>query len=106
MLYDNEKIRSLMLGKDLSGNGLAKLAGISGPSMHAILNGVTKNVRYQTLAGIAAALGVPIQAISKAKHKGKRDLQSEAMNAFGQLSQDNQSAMLATMLHLAAQQKK
>jgi len=66
----------------------------------------TKDVKYATLAGIAAALGVPIQVISKAKHKGKRDLQAEAMSAFSNLSPENQSAMLATMVHLAAQQKK
>ena len=106
MLYDNEKIKTLMVAAKLSGNQLARKAGISGPSMHAILKGETKNVRFQTLAEIASALGVPIQAISKSKHKGKRDLQAEAMSAFGQLTPENQSAMLATMIHLAAQQKK
>jgi len=42
MLYDNEKIRTLMVAKKMSGNELARQSGISGPSMHAILNGETK----------------------------------------------------------------
>lgn len=74
--------------------------------MHAILKGETKNVRFETMVQIANALGVPIQKISKVKHKGKRDLQAEAISAFGQLNPDNQTAMLATMIYLASQQKK
>jgi DNA-binding Xre family transcriptional regulator len=107
MLYDNDKIRTLMAGKSLSGNALAKLAGISGPSMHAILKGQTKHIKYETMARIATALGVPIGTILKARTgKQKRDLQSDAATAFAQLSPENQAAMLATMLHLASQQKK
>lgn len=106
MLYDNEKIRALMVAKELSGNALAKLVGISGPSMHAILKGETKHIRYETVKELARALGVPIQALSPAKHKGKQDLQEDAMTVFGQLNPANQTAMLATMRYLASQQKK
>lgn len=106
MDYDNAKIIELMAAARWSGNELARRAGISAPSMHAILNGKTKNIRFATLSRIAAALGVPVQTISKSKTKGKRDLTSEATAAFGQLSPENQAAMLAAMMHLAAQQKK
>lgn len=107
LVYDNQKIAELMKAAGLSGNELARKAEISGPSLHAILKGETKNVKFSTLAGIATALGVTIQAISKAKTvKGRRDLQAEAILAFGQLSPENQAAMLSAMQHLAAQQKK
>lgn len=106
MLYDNEKIRTLMKARELSGNALAKLAGISGPSMHAILNGETKHVRHETIVAIANALGVPIQQISKAAPKGKRDVEAEAAAAFSQLNADNRSAILGMMIYLASQQKK
>lgn len=104
--YDPEKILELMKAAGLKGNALARRAGISGPSMHAILGGKTKNVKYATLAAIAHALGVPIQQITKAPSKGKRDLIAEASVAFGHLTPENQAAMLAAMQHLAAQQKK
>lgn len=107
MLYDNEKIRTLMLAARLSGNELARKAGISGPSMHAILKGETKHVRFATLSGIAVALGVPVQTITKGKNaRARRDVQAEAMAAFSELTPDNQAAMLAAIIHLAAQQKK
>ena len=108
VLYDNLKIAALADEKKLSGNELGRLAGISGPSMHAILSGKTKIVRYKTLQGIAAALGVPIQQLIKVKggKVGSADLYLEAMTSFSQLNPDNQAAMLATMRHLVAQQKK
>lgn len=108
MLYDSEKIASLMREKKLSGNALAKLAGISGPSMHDILSGKTKIVRFDTAAGIAAALGVPPQHILKIKpgKGGGRDVAMEASAVFAQLNESNQAAMLAAMIHLASQQKK
>lgn len=107
LIYDNEKIRNLMTAGRLSGNQLAKKAGISGPSMHAILKGVTREAKFSTISRIANALGVPIQTISKAKvGRAGRDLNAEAALAFSQLTPTDQAAMLATMLHLAAQQKK
>ena len=106
MLYDSDKIVALMRDKKLSGNELGKRAGISGPSMHAILSGKTRTVKYKTLTGIAGALGVPIQQIIKAPKGNKSDLQADAQAAFAALSSENQAAMLATMHHLAAQQKK
>jgi transcriptional regulator with XRE-family HTH domain len=101
MLYDNDKINALRLAAKLSGNELARKAGISGPSMHAILKGTTKEVKFSTLTGIALALGVPVQAISKGRgFKGKRDIQAEVMSAFSRLSPEDQEAMLAAIQHL------
>ncbi len=105
MIYDNEKIEALRVKKGLSGNKLGALAGISGPSMHAILNGDTKKVDYNTLTGIALALGVPIQVILKGD-KSKHDPVAEAAAVFSRLTPSDQLAMLATMTHLASQQKK
>lgn len=103
--YDAEKIVELMRAAGLSGNSLARKAGISGPSLHAILKGTTRHVKYSTLAAIAAALGVPVQVITKTRAKGKRDLQAEASIAFSQLSPSDQAAILAAMQHLVAQKK-
>lgn len=106
MLYDREKIIALRLKLGLSMNELARRSGIRGPSMHAIEKGTVKEIRASTLMGIASALGVRVQDIMKVPPKGKADVSVEAMTAFGQLSVENQQAMLAAMLSLAAQQKK
>jgi transcriptional regulator with XRE-family HTH domain len=108
MLHDREKIRVLRLKLGISINELGRRAGIRGPSMHAIETGKTKNVRASTLMGIALALGVPMQEIVKARAKGRgpRDLQLEAMALFTSLEPDDQGAMLAAMRSLAAKHKK
>lgn len=106
MLYDKEEIVRLWkaMRPPISGNRLAKLVGIRGPSMHAILNGKTKHVRAETLLALARVLGVPMQAILT-KKQGRQDLAGAAAEAFSNLSPANQQAMLAAMQHLAAQQK-
>ena len=107
MLYDSDKIKNLMRQARISGNELARRAGISGPSMHDILRGRTKEAKFSTIASIAVALGVSIQQVSKPKAaKGKRDLTTEASSTFSQLSEPNQTAMLAAMQQLLALQKK
>lgn len=108
MLHDREKIRALRIKLGLSNNELARRAGIKGPSMHAIETGKTKNVKASTLMGIALALGVPMQEIMLARHKGKasRDVQLEAMALFARLQPDDQNAMLVAMQSLAAKHKK
>lgn len=107
MLYDKEKIIALGLKLGISTNELGRRSKISGPSMHAIEKGRTKNIRASTLLAIAAALGVRLQDIVKIPQKGnKADLSLDAISAFGQLTPENQAAMLAAMQSLAAQQKK
>jgi transcriptional regulator with XRE-family HTH domain len=109
MLHDREKITALRQKLGLSINELGRRAGITGPSMHAIESGETKNLRAKTLMGIASALGVRVQDILKAPprgHKGNGDLTLEAIQAFSQLDDKNKLAMIAAMSSLAAQQKK
>lgn len=107
MLYDKEKIDALRRALGVSWNELARRAGISGPSMNAIKKGTTKNLRAETLRGLALALGVPMQALLK-RHTGKasQDLDAEAMSVFAALSDENKQALLAAARVLASQQKK
>jgi DNA-binding Xre family transcriptional regulator len=107
MLYDKEKIDFFRVRLKLSWNELARRAGISGPSMNAISRGKTKNIRAETLLGIANALGVKLQDIlktPKGKHSGNSD--AELMAVFAQLDESNKQAVLAAAKVLAAQQKK
>lgn len=106
MLYDNEKIKALMVKRGLSGNELAKLAGIAGPSMH-ILKGETKSIKDRTLLGLANALGVSMQEImKKGGKKPSPDDLSEAVSVFTALNPANRQAMLVAMRSLAASQGK
>lgn len=105
MLYDAEKIRSLMRGKKLSGNALAKLVGISGPSMHAILKGEGKQPKATTLFGIAAALGVHPREIIKRGRAGD-DLDAQLMDWLAVLDEKSKQVLLGTAKILASQQKK
>lgn len=106
LLYDPDKIRHFMEKAHLSGNQLAKKAGISGPSLHAILNGETKEPAFSTLAAIAAALGVQLPEITKGKLDKGQDLSSQAAAVFAKLSPENQAAMLIAMQSLAEYRKK
>lgn len=105
MLYDNEKIGTLMRAKKLSGNALAKLVGISGPSMHAILNGESKQPKAQTLYSIAAALGVHPREIIK-RGKTTEDIETQLLDLLPILDAKNKHILLGTAKLLAAQQKK
>lgn len=106
LLYDPDKIRQLMEKAQLSGNQLAKKAGISGPSLHAILNGETKEPAFSTLAAIAAALGVSLPEITKGKLDKGQDLTAQAATAFARLTPENQAAMLIAMQKLGEYRKK
>lgn len=106
MLYDKEKIDTFRRGLKISWNELARRAGISGPSMNAIKWGKTRNIRAETLLGIANALGVKIQDILKTPKGKTGNADAELMAVFPQLSEDNKQAVLAAAKVLAAQQKK
>jgi len=108
MLYDREKIRQLRGKLGISINELARRSGISGPSMHAIETGKTKNIRAQTLLNIANALGVPMREIVKPV-KGQKAAgggTTELIAVYEELDAKNKAAILAAAIALAAQQKK
>lgn len=106
MLYDKEQIDVFRKRLNISWNELARRAGISGPSMNAIKRGKTKNIRAETLLGIANALGVKVQDIIKTTKGKTGNSDAELMTVFAQLNDDNKQAVLAAAKVLAAQQKK
>lgn len=105
MLYDKERIKQLQQAKDLSGNALAKLAGVSGPSMHDILNGKTKIVRAKTWFNLAAALGVHPREIIKLG-KGSEEPEKMLLDLLLVLDKKDKEVLLGTAQVLAQQHKK
>jgi len=62
-IYSGQKIKKLMDDGGLSMGQVAKEAGLTAAAVWGLVHERTKNVKFTTLAGVAAALGVPIQAI-------------------------------------------
>ena len=58
-------IKELRLKRGLSQNALARRAGIKQSVLSYIESGRTKNPRIDTLAAIAAALGVSVEKLMK-----------------------------------------
>jgi len=107
MIYDKDKITELRMRLGISMNELARRSHIKGPSMWAIERGKTKDVRFTTLTGIAAALGVPVQEIlKKASGKTNKTLQNDLHTLLLALDEPNRLAMIAAARALLAQQKK
>jgi transcriptional regulator with XRE-family HTH domain len=62
-----KKIRDLRIKKGLSQEKLARLADVSYNTVVKIESGESKNPTFQTMAGIAKALGVTLDALAENK---------------------------------------
>jgi transcriptional regulator with XRE-family HTH domain len=62
-----KKIRELRIKKGLSQEKLARLADVSYNTIVKIESGESKNPTFQTMAGIAKALGVTLDALAENK---------------------------------------
>lgn len=107
MIYSPEKIVLLREAKGWSMTELAKRAGIKQPSLWLIENGRTKKPKFDTLAGIASALGVPVQEIlSETPSKNAQNALESIVSGYQALTPQNQRAVLAMVRALRDQQTK
>ena len=106
MQYDGKKISLLRDGKGWTMGELARRARISQPSLWALEHQVTKKPKYDTLAAIASALGVPVKALLASK-VAKRDVpSSDEMEAvFEALDDGNKQVLLAAAQAILKNQK-
>jgi transcriptional regulator with XRE-family HTH domain len=107
MIYDAKKITALRQEKRWSIAKLAREAKLSAPSVWALEHGRTKMPKHETMVKIAAALGVPVSAISTKKLSSREmaDLEEEIVATFGALQHDNRVALVAAGKALLASQK-
>jgi len=104
--YDGIKIVLLREAKDWSMAELARRAGLSQPTIWALEHHVTKKPKYETLAMIAGALGVPVREILKPSKKATGDLLDDLHEMFDQLDAKNKDILIATAKTLLNSQKK
>jgi len=107
MIYDGKKITALREGRGWNMAELARRAKMAQPSLWEIEKQVTKKPKFETLTNIAAALGVPVQAILNSSKKGigETNLDEQMAAAFSGLSPESKRALIATAEHLIKQQK-
>ena len=104
-IYDGRKIAELMLERGMSMQQVAKKAGITAASVWALVHEHTGKVKFSTLAGVAEALGVPIQAILSAPPVGANS-DEELRAVMAALSPINRAAILAAATSLLDSQAK
>ena len=101
--HSPHKIVALRIERGWKPSELARRAGIKQPSLWALENGVTKMPKFETIKSIAAALGVPIQAITA--DEADPDIDSRIAAAIAALQPANKNAMLAAAEALLKSQK-
>lgn len=99
------RIRQERKAQKLSQEELARQAGITQPSLSEIETGETKNLRGQTLLGIARALRLNTWWIltgngQKFADKALSDQESALLGVFESLSDANRSAVIAAAISL------
>jgi transcriptional regulator with XRE-family HTH domain len=108
MIYDGKKITALREGRGWNMAELARRSRLSQPTLWELEHQITKKPKYETLTSIAAALGVPVQAILNSSKKGgdkEPDLDSQMAAAFAGLSAESKRALIAAAEHLTKQGK-
>lgn len=95
LVYSPKKIISLREQIGLNQSELARKAGLSAPSLWALERGETKMPKYETLAAVASALGVPLQAIMSDTQP--LDIDNQISAAARGLSPANKAAILAAI---------
>ena len=108
LVYDPAKIIALREGKGWKQAELARRARLSQPSVWALEKGETRMPKFETLAAIARALGVPLKEILKAPPKGKKgeDWDEQFHATVQALDDGNKSALMAVAQSLLGQQKR
>lgn len=106
MEYDGKKITSLRESKGMSMGELARRARISQPSLWALEHQVTKKPKYDTLPAIAAALGVPVRDLLKAKISKKNVPTLDDLDTiFDSLDDANKQVLFAAAEAMLKNQK-
>jgi transcriptional regulator with XRE-family HTH domain len=108
LIYNPNKITTLRGEKGWNQAELARRARLSQPSVWAIEHGETRMPKFETLAAIAAALGVPVQTIMADPPKGKNgeDLDHRAAATFAALHDENKSTALMVLETLLKRQRR
>ena len=107
LVYDSQKIIALREEKGWNQAELARRAGLSQPSVWALEHGETKMPKFETLASVAKALGVPLKEIMAAKPAGKKGAEwdDQIVALFASLDDGNKASLLAVAQTLLNSQK-
>lgn len=84
-------IKALMEQRDLDAAKLAREAGLNHTGVYDILKGKSRSPKIETIAKIAAALGVPIAVIFAEQDSDARD---ELREIFANLSPEHRALLL------------
>ncbi len=103
LVYSPKKIIALRERLGLNQSELARKAKRSAPTIWALENGETTMPKYETLRDVAAALGVPLQAIMSDEQPS--DINEKLMAAAYALTPANKGALLAAAKALLDSQK-
>jgi transcriptional regulator with XRE-family HTH domain len=104
-----QKVKTLRQARRLSQPALAKLVGISQPSLANIESDKTKTLRGETLAGLCRVLNVsPDVLLGRRRVSSDESLlhESELIGLWRSLSQANQEHLLAIARALGAKPKR
>lgn len=104
LVYSPKKIIDLRKKIGLNQSELARKSGLSAPSIWALERGETKLPKYETLAAVASALGVPLPAIMADQQPS--DIDEQLFSAAKALSPANKAGILAAMQALIDNQGK
>lgn len=105
-IYDGRKIAALRKERGLSMEALGTLAGISNVAVFNLEHENTQKVSLKSLAGIARALGVPLQALLRDVEVAEQAASDELTALYNALSPSNRSALIAAGQALVAAQTK
>lgn len=107
LIYDPKKIIALREGKNWRGAELARRASLSQPTIWALEKGVTVEPKFETLAAVAGALGVPIGAIlaDRPKGKGGQEWDNAIIAAYNALDDSNKATLISIAQSLLNSQR-
>lgn len=105
-IYDGKKIAALRKDRGLSMEALGNLAGISNVAVFHLEHENTEKVSLKSLAGIARALGVPLQSLLRDVEVADQAPSDELTALYNTLSPANRAALIAAGQALVAAQSR
>ncbi len=89
------RVTALLNSKNWSETELAQKSGLSQPTVHRIVNGISENPRLNNLASIAKALNVSVAYLTSDKIEG--ELSNAAQELIARINQSSMNGKLDDM---------
>jgi len=103
LIYSPAKIIAARKALGWNQSELARRSKLSAPTIWALEKGETVEPKYETLRDVAAALGIPLQAIMADEQPA--DIDNQLMASSRSLTPANKAALLAAARALLDSQK-